>query len=410
MNRIQSFLCSVFPKYKERVYSRMYQGNSPVFTSFGEDIYISDIVKQALHAIALETSKITLKSVIEKDIPHQIVVQQDSITRLFKYKPNPLMTTQEFFYKVAWLRKKNLNAFIYPKYKIVGGRKEYVAFYPLNPTIVEFGYINNELYINMHFENGEHYNLPYSEIIHLRDEFSFNNFLGGNSEGNPENKEILKTVSIMDKAMQGLPKAISASLQVKGVYNVKTQIDADKLRNERKDFEKELNDSESGIVALGYAGEFTPMNISPQLIPSDILKWLDEKVLRNYGVSMAIITGDFTETQSSAFFQKCIEDFIIQAEQSFSSILYSLKQQDEGYKIKIYDRLVQHLSMETRLKIAELYVPTGYVDEDEARELIGFEPNGRKRTVVSLNYIDIDIANAYQLSSINRDRERGEKK
>ncbi|WMJ23464.1 phage portal protein [Paludicola sp. MB14-C6] len=406
MNFMQNMMYHIFPKYRAKINSSIIRGERPIYTDFGNDVYLSDVVRQAFKAIALESSKISLKSVIETENPRKITVQNDSITRLFRYKPNPLMTTQEFFYRVAWLRKKNLNVFIYPKYNIVDGKKEFTGFYPLDPTGVTFFTDGTEISIEFSFANGDKYELPYNDIIHLRDEYAMNELVGGNSDGLPENREILKTVSILDKVMQGLPKAITASLEMKGVYNVKTAIDREKLNSDRDKFEEDLNKSSAGIVAIGYEGDFTPININPQLIPKDIVVWLEEKILKNYGVSMAIVSGDFTETQSSAFYQKCIEDFIIQSEQAFSYCCFDDEQQNEGKKIKIYDRLVQHLSMETRLKISELYVPTGYIDEDEARELIGYEPKGRSRTVVSLNYVDIAIANEYQLNSMRNNRGR----
>lgn len=407
MNIFQNILFHILPKYRERIYSRYLSGETPIFSQFGNDVYVSDIVRQGLKAIAIETSKISLKSVIEDTAQNTVSVEQDSITQLFKYKPNPLMTAQEFWYKVAWLRKVNLNAFIYPTYKNINGKRIYTAFYPLNPNQVEFLSDENsgQLFIKMGFEFGESYILPYNDIIHLRDDFTINNLVGGDLNGQPDNSEIIKTATILDKVMQCMPKAVIASLSIRGVLVAKSSLATEMINSERERLEKQIESSNSGIIATGLDGDFKPMNISPSLIPKDTLDWLENKILRNYGVSMAIVTGDFTEQQSSAFYQKCIEDFVIQAEQAFTPCLYSGNQIAKGHKIKIYDRLIQHLSMQTRLKITELYVPTGYLDEDEARELIGYEPRGRKRNVMSLNYIDVAIASEYQLSAINGKKE-----
>lgn len=416
MNRLQGFLISVLPRYRERIFQRFLSGDRPVFSSFGQNIYLSDIVKNALNAIAVETSKITLKSVVCSDNPRTVKVENDSITRLFAFAPNPLMTTRDFFYKVAYLRKTRQNVFIYPKYYIgFDGKREYTGFYPLNPTDTQFGYIDgtDTLAVKLTFAQGEEYTFRYDELIHLRGDYTLNEFLGGDENGESENRELLKTADIMDKVMQGMPKAISAALTIKGVYNVKSVIGQDKLNTSREDFEKAVSDSNKGIIALGYDGDFTPVNMDPKLIPSDVLNWLETKMLKTLGVSMAIVTGDFTEVQSSAFYQKCIEDFVIQAEQAFSAVLYTEEGRARGQQVKIYDRLVQHLSMDTKLKIVQYAAPMGVFGRDDVRELLGYEPLGDNTIMQSLNWIDTASASAYQLervrgASINQDRERSE--
>ena len=398
MGLLQNLLASIFPQYRDRRKLAMLRDEVPVFSQFGEDIYISDIVKGCLKAIAAESSKVTLKSVTEDLEPRRIQVENDSITRLFRYKPNPLMTTQEFFYRVAWLRKVNLNAFVYPKYRIQGGRKEFTGFYPLNPTEAGFTEIAGRMYITFWFENGSEYTLPYDEIIHLRDEFSENDMMGGNRAGEPDNREVLKTVSILDEVKQGLPKAIKASLQMRGLYTASSQIEAERLTKEREAFEQQLSNSSSGIAAVGIGGTFTPFSITPAMVPKETLDWLESSVLKKYGVSAAILSGTFTEAEYSSFYQRCVEDFIIDAHQAFSACCFTEAERAKGRQIKLYDRYVQHLSMETKFKMLQFAAPMGTFGRDEVRELVGYEPMGDNTVMQSLNWIDATLASQYQLS------------
>ena len=290
---------------------------------------------------------------------------------------------------------------------MVNGQKEYIAFYPLQPNRVEFLSFENdkETYIKLCFASGEQTTMRYKDIIHLRDDFTYNGLLGGDINGQVETRELLKTVSVLDKVVDLLPKAITASLSIRGIISAKSTIGGEKLEKEREKFEQQINDSKAGVVAVGLDTEFQPMNINPSLIPKDTLEWIEHKILRTYGVSMAIISGDFTEAQSSAFFQKCIEDFLTQAEQAFTPCLYTKQQIEKGHKVKIYDRLIQHLSMETRLKILERAAPIGALQRDEIRELIGYEPIGDNTFMQSLNWIDSKLASAYQLQGGKGDKE-----
>jgi phage portal protein BeeE len=130
---------------KTNIYGAWLTDSQPIFTSFGRDIYLSDFVHNAIDRVASEIGKIDIKSVVSAG--DTIHIQNDDITRLFRFKPNPLQTTSDFLSNVEWLRRKNRNAFIYPQYDIItlpDGRqfKKYIAFYPLKPSAVYIG-VNN---------------------------------------------------------------------------------------------------------------------------------------------------------------------------------------------------------------------------------------------------------------------------
>lgn len=88
----------------------------------------------------------------------------------------------------------------------------------------------------------------------------------------------------MDKAVQGLPKSIEASLQVKGIYKVKSVAEREKLDFLLRDFEKHIYQSRSGIVATDLAGDLVPANFSQANIPTEALSFLKSVISERYGV------------------------------------------------------------------------------------------------------------------------------
>ncbi|WP_071428265.1 phage portal protein [Merdimmobilis hominis] len=374
----------------------------PAMATFGDDLYRSDTVRQAVRAIAEECGKITLKSVIEQENPHKITVVKDDITQLFSCRPNPYQSTADFFEQVVYQWLVRDNAFIYRKYETRRSRSGLIsvhkAFYPLNPTRVEFQMDGRGgLYLKLGFLAGESFTLPYSSFIHLRREYGPNPLLGGDAFGQVDTREGLKTAQTLDRAQQLIPKALEAGLSMNGVFVARNVAEADKLKKERDRFEKSLESSASGIAAIDLAGEFIPITKNAKVIDKEVLEYLENKLIKGLGVSPAILSGDFTETQSSAFYQKCIETFIVKFEQAMTGVCYTPRERAQGRKVKIYDRQIQHMSLETRLKIAEIYMPTGYIGEDEARELIGMEPRGVQGGVQSLNYVERQVATQYQM-------------
>lgn len=397
------YIKSIFPVSRKKLYNSWISDNNAIFSSFGNDIYMSDFVNNAIDRIASEISKIDIKSVVEKD--DTIKIQNDDITRLFKYKPNPLQTTSDFLSCVEWLRRKNRNVFIYPQYEIIkikDGRefKRYTAFYPINPSDIEIGINNGNVWeIKFNFEDGTSYILPYSEIVHLKWRRGKNTIIGGGDDfGQVQDKELVKVINSLDKTIQGLPKSIEASLQIKGVYSAKTLADQRHIKNIRDDFENHIFDNSSGIVATDLAGEFTPVNINPAQIDKTAMQFLKSVIQERYGISERILSGDFSGEEHEAFYQSVIEDFIIQFEQAMTSALFSQREQDVGHRIKCYYNKVMYLSTSDKIQIANLAKETGIMTLNQINEMFGVAPfeNGGQRRLQSLNYVNIENIDEYQ--------------
>ncbi|MGI6751094.1 MAG: phage portal protein [Anaerovoracaceae bacterium] len=404
------YIKGVFGKTKENKYAAWLSNSRPIFSSFGKDIYLSDFVNNAIDRVASEISKIDIKSIVER--PDEVKVQNDELTRLFRYKPNPLQTTSDFLSSIEWLRRKNRNAFIYPQYVLIkaGDRvvRKYIAFYPLNPSSIAIGQNNGEAWeVQLTFLDGKSFTLPYEDLIHLKWRRGTNTIIGGGDDyGEANDYDIIRTIDALDKTIQGLPKSIEASMQIKGVYTSKSLMDEKRREEERTDFESHIMKSRSGIVAVDLAGDFTPINITVPDIPGDALKFLKSVVQERYGISAAILAGDFTSTQHNAFYQTAIEDFIVQMEQAFTACIFTQREQDVGRKIKGYYRKVRYYSTADKLNLAEMATRTRLMTLNQINEMFGIEPfEGGDVRLQSLNYVDSAIANQYQMS---KDKSRKE--
>lgn len=398
---VLNYLKGVFGQSGQSQYHSWMANSQPIFTSFGKNIYLSDFVNNAIDRVASEISKIEIKSIVQNGDALQ--TQNDDITRLFRFKPNPLQTTSDFLANVEWLRRKKRNAFIYPQYEIVtaNGRifKRYVAFYPLNPSAVYIGVNNGQVWeVKMDFEDGSSFTLPYADLIHLKWRRGVNTIVGGGDDNGLANDfDVIRTIDALDKTIQGLPKSIEASLQVKGIYHAKTLADADKLGKIRDDFESHIFSSKSGMIATDLAAEFTPVNINAPEISDTALKFLKSVIQERYGISAAILSGDYNGDQHSAFYQTAIEDLIIQLEQAMTACLFSAREQDVGHRIKCYYSKVNYLNTSDKLALAGLAKETGVMTLNQINEMFGIEPfeNGNRR-LQSLNYVNIEDIDAYQ--------------
>lgn len=406
MGTLNSAIHNLLGWSKTRVHKSRLIGNSVVFSSYGQDIRVSDIVKTAIHRVCEEVSKCKIKSVIEHQNPRHIEVCDDDLNELFNYRVNPLCGMKDFLYKVAYLTKVNRNCFIYWSYDevpIAGTnkvRRVTKGLYPIECANVKLYYAGDEMRVELSSVGGDIVlDMPYSDVIHIRLGYGANQFLGGDSTGRADNRELLTNLQTIHVIKESIPKALEASLSLKGILSMKTVADVDKKTITRDEFESHLFDSKYGIVATDYESDFTPINISATDIPSNILSFVRDEILAPLDVSLPIYLGKWTDDEYTAFYQTAVEGLLLEIVEAMKIVLFTPRQLSYGHMIKYYDKLVQSLSFSRRQEIAEMTKEDALLSRCERRELLGYEPDGEPNRV-SLNYIDTSIANQYQLTTL----------
>lgn len=405
---LQSLINNKSPS-KEMQYAKFMNGYAPIFSQFGQNIYASDVVQMCIDVIASECSKLQPKHIYTDSTGMQ-QVPKSSINRLFKFAPNDLMTTSEFIEKVVWLLFMNYNCFIYPTYDTFtdtrgNQQRYYTGFYPLNPSQVDFLQDNTEkLFVKLYFNNGNNFTLPYSDVIHIRKKFSVNDIMGGGLNGQPDNASLLKVLEINDTVLQGLGKAVKSGLSVNGILKINTMMDDAGQKNERKRLEDAIQSGDTGIVALDLKGDYIPISPNPKFIDKDTMQFLQDKILNWYGVSMPILSGDYTDEQYQAFYEKTLEPILIRLGQACSKGMFTQRELDVGNEIVFYQKSMMYLSTNAKLNLLKTAGEQGLLTDDEKLAILGYPPladgSGKRRTI-SLNYVDTAIATQYQLKNAN---------
>ena len=399
----------------QTTHAEVLSGHAPIFSQFGQNIYASDVVQQAINCIVSEMKKLQPQHIRLKgnDV---IPVNESSIQRVLN-NPNPLMTTSEFIEKVTWLLFLNYNAFIIPQYyewkdeKTGLVHRRYEALYPVLPSQVDFiEDASGRLYVKLSFNNGQKYTLKYSDVIHLKYRYSVNQYMGGNENGQPDNDALLKTLNLNHQLLEGIAKGMKASYAVNAVVKYNTMLDNDKTDKALKELESKLNKSESGFLPMDLRGEYIPINKNLALVDEGVLKFIDEKILRNYGVSLPILTGDYTQEQYQAFYQKTIEPFVISFSQAFSKTLLTDRQKGFNNQIKFYPEDLMFMGIKDVLEMIRLLGDSGGLYENEKRVALGMRPLPELVGVrmQSLNYVNVEIANKYQTGEDDGGADNGE--
>ena len=392
------------------VYADVMSGRTPIYSSFGRDIYASDVVVQALACIIDEIRKLAPAHVIQKGMDIEPVGAGDDRQWVLN-NPNHYMNTSDFLARLMYLRFSKYNGWAVPTYRTdKQGRRIYTGIYPVDPQRVEFIEDNTgRLFVSLHFATEpEPWVLPYSDIIHLRRDYGADEYMGGGPGGIGDERGLRDTLEINHQMLQGISKAMKTSQAINGVVKYGSTLDEKKTRAAVAEWENKLKMGQSGIVVMDLMSTYTPVPRDIKLVDAATLKFIDEKILRNFGVPLCILTGDYTKAQYEAFYQKTIEPLIIQLSQEFTRVLCT-EADGRGHKIQFFAKELIFMSTEQKINMINLLAPTGAMFENEKRAAFGMRPLPELvgKRYQSLNWVEAEKAAEYQLGEKKKEHDGG---
>lgn len=286
-------------------------------------------------------------------------------------------------------------------------KRNYKALYPVQPKQVDF--LEDDagmLFIKFRFANGYETMFPYADVIHIRKNFSVNEFMGGNQSGQPDYQSLIKTLQLNDDLLKGVSAAAKSSMAINGVAKIHGIIGKEEQEAAVKEFEQKIKRSESGILLLDGKNDYEKISKDVKLVDAETLKFIDEKILRQFGVPLPILTGDYTKEQYAAFYQKTIEPMVEKFSEAFTRVLFTNREKGFGNKIIFFPKDLIFMSVEQTLEMVRLLGDSGTLWENEKRFYFGLQPRPELNGIrmQSLNYVNANIADNYQL----KDNGKGE--
>ena len=378
----------------------------PIYSESDVSVLESDVFRAGCACICREMRKIHALH-IKMDGNDPIPVN-DAISFVLN-NPNPLMTQSDFFEKITWRYLTQENAFIYPLYE----DGNLVGLYPLEPTSYKFVEYQDKTDTHVQFWFGNGLNkyeviLPYAAIIHLRRNFTRNEYAGGNEQGHFDDTGLKDVVDLNSKLTSGLAKqiklasAVQLALKLQSTYKYEEEVKA------VKEFEKKLLATDSGIIPIGIDSQLDVLNKSVNFIDTNLIKFIDEKQLRPLGVSAAIMSGNYTKDEYEAFYQSALEPIIITFAQAFTKTLFTKRELSFGNKVEFYPEELIFLNTTQKIELIRLLGDCGALYMNEARAMVGLRPmaelNGQR--MQSLNYINAQNAGKYQVGEENKEPDK----
>ena len=382
------------PQKQSEAFLQMLNSYNPYFSTISENLYDNKVARLCIDRIATHCAKL---------IPRHIKGQTNNfiegdINYLLQNRPNPLMSTYDFIYKIISMLYTDSNAFVYiQKGKGADGKTYITAFYPLLATTYELLQdTSNRTYLQFKFVNGKTYTLPYQELIHLRLFYNKHDIYGEN------NKVLNPDLETALASSEGIKNAIKTSNNLKGILKfTNTMMKEKDIKANKEAFVKDFltMENSSGIAGLDAKAEFQPIELKPITLNKDQLEQVNQNICDYFGISEEIVRNKFTPEQWYAFYEGVIEPRAIQMSDEFTNKIFSDEAIREGHKIIFTTNRIQYLSPKDKREILQTVLPYGLLTKDEALEILDLPPKGGEegaKILQSLNNIDTKIANKYQ--------------
>lgn len=361
-------------------------------TNYNAEIYNDLSVRSCVDTIARHVAKLKPVHIIQDENGRN--AQKSSINSLLANRPNIYMSTSDFLYKVASQLLYYGNAFVY----IQKDEKQNInGFYPIDFTSCELKEYDNNLYLKFNFNNAKNIVIPYTDIIHIRRNYSTHDLLGQDAY-----KPLLETLTNLSKSRQSISNKVENGGKISGILKLSGMVSQSEWKTKAElfaDWFKSSTSKSGGVATIDSTADFIPVSTKAESAEEAQLKYLQSEVYSYFGINEAIVNGSYNETEWQAFYESIIEGIKIQLSQEFTAKVFTTKEKEYGNIIDFNSNRLTYASTTNKVNMVKELGALGLLTTNEARELFDLPPveDGDKR-LVSLNYINADKADEYQLN------------
>ncbi len=338
---------------------RTLTGYTPAFSSWGGQLYESEMIRAAIDAIARAVSKL------------EVSVQgsaQGTLRAAVRSGPNPWQTWPQFLYRVATILYARNTAFVTPVLDEYGRMTGYA---PILPAMVETVQDERGMpWVRFRFGSGETAAVELGRLgIVTRYQYRHDLFGETNAALDP-------TMQLITMQQQGIPEAIKNSATFRFMAKLTNFAKAEDLKKERDRFNREQLSSGSGGVLLfpNTWSDVRQIDMKPYTVDADQMKLIQQNVYNYFGVNEDVLQNKAFGDAWSAFYEGCIEWVSIQLSDALSRMTYSDRERAAGNGIFFTSNRLQYMSNRDKLSVSAQMADRGLMRVNEIRAIWNLPP------------------------------------
>lgn len=338
-----------------REYYELLPFYSPAFRTFEGSVYEMAYTRACIHTFANACSK------LKPEVKGQNNTQ---LERILQYRPNPLMDTKKYLYRLATIVKTKNNAFIVPLYdkyyqKIVG-------FYPLHPDKCEIKKVDNEPWLYYDFVNGEKRAVKLAEIGILN-QFQNVDELFGDS-----NFALNPTLKMMNAQDQAVVEAINNSANIKLLAKMSQTLKDKSIEEERQRFvDFNFKKNKSAVMVIdGKYDSVTQLDVKQFTVDDKQMKLIQDNCLNYFGVSEKLIQNNYSPDEWNAYYEGQIEPFALELGLTHTHLAFTEREQSFGNFIEFASNRMNYLPINDKVNVIQTMMDRGMMTRNEGREIL----------------------------------------
>lgn len=345
-------------------------GNS--FFMWNGALYESDVVLACMRPKVKAVGKLVGKHIRERVDPEtghkDITVNPDNNIRMLLEEPNPLMTGQMLQEKMAMQLCLNSNAFALILRDDFGNA---TSIYPIAPQTVEAIYSDaGDLLMRFTLPNGKIYTFPYTDIIHLRQDFNENDIFG-----TPIAPALIPLLDVVKTTDQSVIHAIKNSSVIRWLLKFNNAVRPDDLKKQAKEFaDNFLSTTEgTGVAAVDAKADASQINPTDYVPNAAQMDRTTKRIFDLFNINESIVSSGYSEDVYNAFFDSEVEPVELQLGQELTRKIFTRRERVFGNKIIFEARAWDSASVNTKLNLQAL-VDRGAMTPNEWRTAFNLAP------------------------------------
>ena len=331
---------------------------SPVFTSWGGQIYESEMVRAAVDAVARHAAKL------------QYRVEGTARPKLWtatKTAPNPWYTWPQFLERSSNIYEIQDNLFIVP---LLDDRGEVTGYFPVLPSSCEVVSRNGRPYLRYTFINGERRSMELDRCAIITKHQLKDDFFG------EKNSALEGTMRLIDMYTQGIIEGVKNGATYRFMAQLTGKVFDEDLRKERERFDKNnFQTGGGGLLLFGNQMQnIQQLKQDSYKVDAEQMKLIQQNVCNYFGVGEKVIRNEATGDELDAFFNGKIEPFVIKLSDALTKMVYTERERNGDNRITFTANRLQYMNITAKISMAQQLGDRGVLTIDEIRELFNYAP------------------------------------
>ena len=331
----------------------------PVFTSWGGQIYESELVRAAVDALSRHAGKL------------QYIMQGTARRGLWtatKNRPNPWYTWPVFLERCSNIYQVQNNLFLVP---VLNESGEVSGFFPVVPSECEIVQRNGIPYLRYQFMNGQRRSMELDKVQIVPKHQLKDDFFGD------KNTALDSTMKLAGMIRQGIEEGVKNAASYRFMAQLTGKAFDEDLRKERERFDENNFGKGKGGGLLLFGNQMQNIQQLKQegyKVDADQMKLIQENVYNYFGVSEKVIRNEATGDELDAFFNGAVEPFAIKLSDALSRMVFTEREQNNGNRILLTANRLQYMNVMAKISMAQQLGDRGVLLIDEIRELFNYAP------------------------------------